>query len=38
MESHCKVYGLPAVSCAKTAVPIETQFRLLSRMDLETMY
>ena len=34
MAAYCKVYGLSAVSCAKTGctVPIETSFELLSRV------
>jgi len=31
--AHCKVQGLYAVSCAKTAEPIEMPFRMLSRVD-----
>jgi len=31
-NAHCKVQGLSAVSCAKTAEPIEMQFGMLSRV------
>jgi len=31
MAARCKVQGLSAVSCAKTAEPIEMQFEILSR-------
>jgi len=30
--THCKVYGRSAVSCAKTAEPIEMPFGSLARM------
>jgi len=29
----CNVYGLPAMSCAKTAEPIEILFVMVSRVD-----
>ena len=32
MSAHCKVRRLSAVSCAKTAVPIDMQFGKLSRV------
>jgi len=31
MNAHCEVWGLSAVSCAKTAQPIKMQFGMLSR-------
>jgi len=32
MVVHCKVWGLPVISCAKTAVSIEMRFRILSQI------
>jgi len=31
MNAHCELWGLSAVSCAKTAQPIKMQFGMLSR-------
>jgi len=35
---HCKVQGLSAVSCAKTADPIEMRFGMISRVERGTTY